>query len=305
MPQLSIIFRTLHKLNCLQWEAMILVTGERCFVDLGPIEAFDSYMAQPKMQEAVYLVEYSLGDVDAILSTAKTINGPAVEELYCFRLNKALKGVGARERAQLGVLAHLLLLSRELQVLEDDAPCSKPVGTSTGVGMGLQFNLAWIDMVIGFPEIMMQKFGVAYTFLIPDLSAKRVAEDPTIMNVLRVACKKEPHPCDWSIDSPTSPHTNTLFLLCRWERRSICSLNTGSPEVALSFWFPQPTRSSPRSSLKGMTGSLSSLCSNENYLMIIKNLHEMAGGMSTHPTQAELSDGWTPGGMQTTYQGPI
>ena len=56
--------------------------------------------------------------------------------------------------------------------------------------MGLSFNLAWIDIKIAFPDIMMQKFGVAYTFLFPDLSAKMVAEYPTIINILRVACKK-------------------------------------------------------------------------------------------------------------------
>ena len=34
-------------------------------------------MAQLKMQDAVYVVAYSLGEVDAILSTAKTILGLA------------------------------------------------------------------------------------------------------------------------------------------------------------------------------------------------------------------------------------
>ena len=121
MPQLSVIFHELYKLNYLHWEAMILVMGERRFLDLGPIEAFGSFIAQLKMQEAIYLVAYSLGDVDAILKTAKTILGPAVEDLYLFRLNKALKGVGAQDWAELGVLAHLLFLSRKFQVLGDSS----------------------------------------------------------------------------------------------------------------------------------------------------------------------------------------
>ncbi len=60
--------------------------------------------------------------------------------------------------------------------------------------MGLRFNLAWIDLVIAFPDVMMQKFGGAYTFLFPDISAKMVAEDPTIINVLRVVAKKATTP---------------------------------------------------------------------------------------------------------------
>ena len=33
---------------------MILVVGERRFLDLGPVEAFGSFMAQLRVHEAVY-----------------------------------------------------------------------------------------------------------------------------------------------------------------------------------------------------------------------------------------------------------
>ena len=249
---------------------------------------------------------YSLGDVSAILNTSRAILGPAVEDLFLFRLSKALKGVGAQDRAELGVLAHLLFISKKFEVLGNDYPCSKPVGTSTGVGMGLRFNLAWIDLVIAFPDVMMQKFGVAYTFLFPDISAKMVAEDPTIINVLRVAAKKATTPMRLVNRLSYLPRHNHFVPPVSMGKAINMFAEYWLSRSNSTFLVPPTNEVFPEIQFKrNARGTLPSPCSNESYFMIIKNLHEMAGGMSTHPTQAELSDGWSPWGYGDNRSGTL
>ncbi len=52
--------------------------------------------------------------------------------------------------------------------------------------MALRLGIPWIHLVMALPEIMIQKFGVSYTFLIPDVPLEAVAMDPTGWSVLAV-----------------------------------------------------------------------------------------------------------------------
>ncbi len=131
----------------------------------------------------------------------------------------------------------------------------------------------------------------------PDISAKMVAEDPTIINVLRVAAKKATTPLRLVNRLSYLPRHNhfvppvsmgkaiNLFAEYWLSRSNSTFLVPPTNEVFPEIQFKRNAR-----------GSLPSPCSNESYLMIIRNLHEMAGGMSTHPTQAVLSDDWSPWG---------
>ena len=60
------VMTQLKKLNYLQWEALIMVMGEKSFQTAGPIGAYGPFMNQINVQQAAYLFILAIGDLNNI-----------------------------------------------------------------------------------------------------------------------------------------------------------------------------------------------------------------------------------------------
>ncbi len=97
----------LKKLNYLQWEALIMVMGEKSFLAGGPIGAYGPFMNQINVQQAAYLFILAIGDLNNIRGIARRISGQAALDILNMRVRMAKKVIDAQERDELGLLRHL------------------------------------------------------------------------------------------------------------------------------------------------------------------------------------------------------
>ena len=100
----------------------------------------------------------------------------------------AKKIIGAQDRDELGLLRHLRKWA-EAKGLKNEVGFrfdNLLQGMSRREQMAQRLGVSILDLIVALPDIMLQKFGLIYTTMFPDLPLEMVAIDMTSWNVLSV-----------------------------------------------------------------------------------------------------------------------
>ena len=178
----------IKKFNYLLWEAVVILNGEKTFFELGPIGVFGRFLAQIKTQLALYLYIVTFRELGAIRNLMQRISGEAAVMMLSTRIRAARRLIGAQDRDELGLTSHVRKMA-DIDNLDNTVSLGfkkKFQGCSTGEQKAQRMGLSILDLVLGLPNIMVQKFGLTYTMMFPDLPLDLVAMDSTNMNVILV-----------------------------------------------------------------------------------------------------------------------
>ena len=296
--------KLIRKLNYLQWEALIMVVGEDTFVNMGPLEIFGPFMQQIKTQDAGYLYVLAMKDLNAISTLVRTISGTAALHLLFDRIKAFKRDIAAQDRAEMTYLYYLQKLQEDgrlkwgnkvvINVLKKD-PYPFFMGASSGYSMALRMGIPWVHLVMALPEIMLQKFGVSYTFLIPDVPLQAVAFDPAGWSVLGVVLNQHHRllttPMRMSQLPPINHYGFPDYMSSQidkaakeWVCRSsgVYGLSPTNDTVPLVQWRTVPS------------GNLPPMMSPEVHQGILKVMKEEMGINCYKPTREEFSRAYSP-----------
>ncbi len=179
------VLKLIRKVNYRQWEALVMIIEEDTFVRMGLLEIFGPYMQQIKTQDAGYLFILAMKDLNAISTLVRTIGGTAALHLLFDRIKAFKRDIAAQDRAEMTYLYYLQKLQSAFRLKWGNKLVEKALkkdlypyfrGTTSGYAMALRLGIPWVHLVMALPEIMMQKFGVSYTFLIPDVTLDGVED---------------------------------------------------------------------------------------------------------------------------------
>ena len=154
----------------------------------GQIGAFGPFINQVNVQQAAYLFTLAADNVNNIRGISRRISGQATVDILNMRIRMAKRIIGAQDRDELGLLRHLRKWA-ETKGLKNEIGFGFDnlfQGMSTGEQMAQRLGVSILDLIVALPDIMLQKFGLIYTTMIPDLPLEMVAIDMTSWNVLSV-----------------------------------------------------------------------------------------------------------------------
>ncbi len=182
------VMALLKKLNYLQWEALIMVMGEKSFPAAGRLGGYGPFINQINAQQAAYLFILAIGDLINIRGIARRISGQAAVDILNMRVRMAKKEIGAQDRDELGLLRHLKKWAESKGLKHEIGFGFENLfqGTSTGEQMAQHLGVCILDLIASMPDIMLQKFGLIYATIIPDLPLEVVAIDVSVWNFLSV-----------------------------------------------------------------------------------------------------------------------
>ncbi len=130
----------------------------------------------------------AVGDLNNTRAIARRISGQAAFDILNIRVRLAKKIIGAQDRDELGLLWHLRKWaeSKGLKIEIGFGFENLSQGTSTGEQRAGSPGPSILDLITSMPEIMLQKFGLIFTTMFPDLPLEVVAIDVSVKKVLSV-----------------------------------------------------------------------------------------------------------------------